>query len=122
MASTDRQLAEAETSLGELQLSDAGQEQNQNAEDMANAVKQIEAERSALDSSRKLRNHNVAFLLSLQEYSSSGRAELGSARTGSGRAVALTGAQFPTHPMGQLQGHDRRLDAREAWLRRVGRR
>src|SRR5438045_721892 len=54
VTSTDRQLAEAETSLGELQLSDAGQEQNQNAEDMANAVKQIEAERSALDSSRKL--------------------------------------------------------------------
>jgi hypothetical protein len=54
VTSTDRQLAEVETSLGELQLGDAGQEQNQNAEDMANTVKQIEAERSALDSSRKL--------------------------------------------------------------------
>jgi hypothetical protein len=54
VASTDRQLAEVEISLGELQLGDAGQEQNQNAEDMANTVKQIEAERSALDSSRKL--------------------------------------------------------------------
>jgi hypothetical protein len=54
VTSTDRQLAEVETSLGELQLSDAGQEQNQDAEDMAHTVKQIEAERSALDSSRKL--------------------------------------------------------------------
>jgi methyl-accepting chemotaxis protein len=54
VTSTDRQLAEVETRLGELQLGDAAQEQNQNAEDMANTVKQIEAERSALDSSRKL--------------------------------------------------------------------
>jgi hypothetical protein len=43
-----------ETGLGELHLGGAGQEQNQNAEDMANTVKQIEEERSALDSSRKL--------------------------------------------------------------------
>lgn len=45
---------EVETSLGELQLGDAGQDQSQNAEDMANMVKQIEEERSALESSRTL--------------------------------------------------------------------
>jgi hypothetical protein len=54
VTSTDRQLAEVETSLGELQLGDAGQDQSQNAEDMTNTVKQIEEERSALESSRKL--------------------------------------------------------------------
>ena len=54
VTSTDRQLAEVETNIEELQLGDAGQEQNQNAEDMINTVKQIEAERSALNSSRKL--------------------------------------------------------------------
>jgi DNA-binding transcriptional regulator GbsR (MarR family) len=43
-----------ETSLGEFHHGIAGQEQSQNAEDMADTVKQIEQERSALDSSRKL--------------------------------------------------------------------
>jgi hypothetical protein len=54
ITSTERQLVEVETSLGELHHGDAGQEQSQNAEDMANTVKQIEEERSALDSTRKL--------------------------------------------------------------------
>ena len=47
-------MAEVETSLGELHLGDDGEEQSHDAEDMANTVKQIEAELSALSSSRQL--------------------------------------------------------------------
>lgn len=54
ISSTDRQLADVETSLGELHLGGASQDKIQNAEDMANTVKQIEEERRALDSTRKL--------------------------------------------------------------------
>ena len=45
---------EVETSLGELHLSSASEEQSDDAEDMANTAKQIEAKRSALSSSRQL--------------------------------------------------------------------
>lgn len=54
ITSTDAQLAEVKTSLGEIHLSGAGEEQSDDAEDMANTAKQIEAERSALCSSRHL--------------------------------------------------------------------
>jgi hypothetical protein len=54
ISSTDMQLAEVETSLGELQIGGTGEEWSQNAEDMANTVNQIEEERSAINSSRKL--------------------------------------------------------------------
>jgi hypothetical protein len=54
ITSTDKQLAEVTNGLGELQPSGAGQGQSQNIEDMANTIKQIEEERSGLDSSRKL--------------------------------------------------------------------
>jgi hypothetical protein len=43
-----------ETSLRELHVGGTSEEQSQNAEDMINTVKQIEEERSGLDSSRKL--------------------------------------------------------------------
>jgi hypothetical protein len=43
-----------EASLEELRLDGASEERSQNAEGMANTVKQIEEERSALDSSRTL--------------------------------------------------------------------
>ena len=48
------QLADVESSLGEIHLCSTSEEQSQNAEDIANTVKQIEEERSGLDSSRKL--------------------------------------------------------------------
>lgn len=43
-----------ETSLEEERLKDASEVPSQHVEDIANTVKQIEEERSALDSSRKL--------------------------------------------------------------------
>jgi hypothetical protein len=52
--STDRQLAEVESTLGEIYLTGSRHERDQNEEDVTNAVKQIEEERAALGSSRKL--------------------------------------------------------------------
>lgn len=54
ITSTNRQLAEVETSLRELHLRSASEEESRNAEDMTNTVEQIEEERNALNSSRKL--------------------------------------------------------------------
>jgi hypothetical protein len=54
ISSTDMQLADVETSLGEIHLGRTGEERGQNVEDTANTVKQIEEERGGLDSSRKL--------------------------------------------------------------------
>jgi hypothetical protein len=48
------QLAGVETSLEELNLRGAGEEQSHDPEDMANTVKQIKEERGALSSSRQL--------------------------------------------------------------------
>jgi hypothetical protein len=48
------QLAEVETSLGELHIGGTGEEWSQDAEDMTNTVNKIEEERSAINSSRKL--------------------------------------------------------------------
>jgi hypothetical protein len=52
--STDLQLAEVETGLEEVRLDNNSKERIQDAEDVANTIKQIEEERSALDSLRKL--------------------------------------------------------------------
>jgi len=55
IAATDKHLAEVESALGELRLAGTGQEGVQNTdEDKDSALKQIEEERVALDSSRKL--------------------------------------------------------------------
>lgn len=54
ITSTDTQLAEIETSLGELHLSDAGEEQSEDVETVAITTRQIEVERNALRSSRQL--------------------------------------------------------------------
>jgi len=54
ITSTDAQLAEVESTLGEVRLTDSTREQGQNEEDITNAVKQIEDERAALGYSRKL--------------------------------------------------------------------
>jgi hypothetical protein len=54
ITSTDRQLAEVESALGEIHLTGSRHERGQNEEDITNAVKQIEEERAALGSSRKL--------------------------------------------------------------------
>jgi hypothetical protein len=51
---TDKQLVKVESTLGELQLTGADPEIVQNTEDKDNALMQIEEERTALDSSRKL--------------------------------------------------------------------
>jgi hypothetical protein len=51
---TDKQLAKVKSTLGELQLTGADPEIIQNTEDKDNALRQIEEERTALDSSRKL--------------------------------------------------------------------
>jgi hypothetical protein len=51
---TDKQLAEVEITLGELHVAGSGQERIQNTEDKDNALEQIEDERTALDSPRKL--------------------------------------------------------------------
>lgn len=48
------QLAAVEASLEEVQLNDASEDRIQDGEDAANAVKQVEEERNALVSSRKL--------------------------------------------------------------------
>ena len=52
--STDKKLVEAENSLGGLNIGGTSEEQGQDAEDILNMVKQVEEERSGLDSSRKL--------------------------------------------------------------------
>ena len=52
--STDKKLAEAENSLGGLYIGGNSEEQGQDAEDILTIVKQVEEERSGLDSSRKL--------------------------------------------------------------------
>jgi cobalamin biosynthesis protein CobT len=56
IAATDKHLADVESTLGELRLAGTGQEGVQNAEDKDkdSALEQIEEERIALDSSRKL--------------------------------------------------------------------
>jgi len=54
ITSTNTQLAEVESTLGEICLTDSIYEQGQNEEDVTNAVKQIEEERAALGCSRKL--------------------------------------------------------------------
>jgi len=54
ITTTDKQLAEVESTLRELDLAGTGQERAQNAEDKDNAVEQVGRERTALDSSRKL--------------------------------------------------------------------
>lgn len=54
ISSTDMQLAAVETSLEEVQLDDASEDRIQDAGDTANTVKQVEEERNALASSRKL--------------------------------------------------------------------
>ena len=56
IAATDKHLAEVESTLGELRLAGTGQEGVQNTEDgdKDSALEQIEKERIALDSSRKL--------------------------------------------------------------------
>ena len=54
ISSTDKQLAEVETSLDKLHFNSASEEPSQNSEDTGNTVNQIEEERNALDSSRKL--------------------------------------------------------------------
>jgi hypothetical protein len=54
IAATDKQLTEVESTLGELRLIDASQEEAQNAEDKDKALKRIKEEQIALDSSRIL--------------------------------------------------------------------
>jgi hypothetical protein len=54
LSSTDMQLAAVETSLAEVQLNNASEDQIQDGEDATNTVKQVEEERNALVSSRKL--------------------------------------------------------------------
>jgi hypothetical protein len=49
-AATDSQLAEVESTLGELRLAGTSQEAAQNSEDKDNALGQIEEERTALNS------------------------------------------------------------------------
>jgi hypothetical protein len=52
ISTTDRQLAEVESTLRELDLAPAGPERAQKDKD--NAIEEIEGERAALDSSQKL--------------------------------------------------------------------
>jgi hypothetical protein len=54
VSSTNMQFAAVETAFEEVRLDDASEDRIQDAEDVANTVKQIEEERSALDSLRKL--------------------------------------------------------------------
>ena len=54
IAATDKQLTEVESTLGELHLTDAGQEGAQNVEDKEKALEQVKEEQIALDSSRIL--------------------------------------------------------------------
>ena len=54
IAATDKQLTEVESTLGELRLIDASQEEAQNAEDKDKALERIKEEQIALDSSRIL--------------------------------------------------------------------
>jgi len=54
ITSTDKQLVDVESTLGEIRLTDSTHEEGQNEEDITNAVKQIEEERAALGCSRKL--------------------------------------------------------------------
>jgi hypothetical protein len=54
IAATDKQLTEVESTLGELHLTDAGQEGAHNVEDKEKALEQIKEEQIALDSSRIL--------------------------------------------------------------------
>lgn len=54
ITSTDLQLAEVENTLEELHLRGAREEQSDDAEDTASTASQVEAERSALSSSRQL--------------------------------------------------------------------
>ncbi|OCK85163.1 hypothetical protein K432DRAFT_343639 [Lepidopterella palustris CBS 459.81] len=54
ITSTDLQLAEMETALGEIRLTGSAHEEGQNEEDITNAVKQIEEEQVALGGSRTL--------------------------------------------------------------------
>jgi len=54
ITSTDAQLAEVESALGEIRLTDSANNQSQDKQDITNAVKQIEEERAALDCSREL--------------------------------------------------------------------
>jgi len=54
ITSTNTQLAEVESTLGEIRLTNSTHEQGQNEEDATNAVKQIEEERTALGCLRKL--------------------------------------------------------------------
>lgn len=54
ISATDRQVAEVESTLRELDLTAANPERVQNTEDKDNAIEQIEVERAGLDSSQKL--------------------------------------------------------------------
>jgi len=54
ITATENQLAEVESTLRELHIAGTGQEKGQDTDDKGSAVKQIEGERTALDSSRKL--------------------------------------------------------------------
>jgi hypothetical protein len=54
IATTDKQLMEVESTLGELRLIDASQGGAQNAEDKDKALERIKEEQTALDSSRTL--------------------------------------------------------------------
>jgi hypothetical protein len=54
ISSTDTQLAAVESVLEVVRLDDASEDRIQDAEDVANTVKQIEGEQSALDLSRKM--------------------------------------------------------------------
>lgn len=54
ISSTDTQLAAVESVLEVVRLDDTSEDRIQDAEDVANTVKQIEEERSALDSSRTM--------------------------------------------------------------------
>jgi uncharacterized protein YjaZ len=50
ITATDKQLTEVESTLGELRLVDAGQEEVQNVEDKDKALEQIKEEQITLDS------------------------------------------------------------------------
>jgi predicted mannosyl-3-phosphoglycerate phosphatase (HAD superfamily) len=54
IATTDEQLAELESTLGQLRLGGTGQEGVQSTDDKDNALKQMGEERAALEISRKL--------------------------------------------------------------------